>query len=68
MVLRIFGDRDAWVFLGGVSAWIAASQPTESASGRTRREMKAGCSTLENRGLSRHLGFRLVYSLTAVVA
>ena len=33
MALRIFGDRDAWVLLDGVSAWIAAGQPVDSASG-----------------------------------
>lgn len=35
MALRIFGDRDAWVLLDGVSAWEAADQPVESSSGPT---------------------------------
>jgi rhodanese-related sulfurtransferase len=33
MALRIIGDRDAWVLLDGVSAWIAAGQPVESSPG-----------------------------------
>jgi rhodanese-related sulfurtransferase len=30
MALRIFDDRDAWILLDGVSAWMAAGQPIET--------------------------------------
>ncbi len=33
MALRIFGDRDAWVLLYGVSAWEAAGRQVEASSG-----------------------------------